>query len=187
MGNSMKIIRRLPDAPAPTKAAYKKPVLYNNSKHMRVVELPCAYNPRPAPLPKPMPKTKAKAKPKQRKDKTANVYKRQKWTEEKIQKVIDLYKSGMPYAEIGEKIHCSTHAAYMVIYKARSDGKIKGYRSRVDWTDEQEQEMIRLYKAGKSFKAIAKAIGRSTSNTHTKIQRLIDSGELEDRKYRRDT
>ena len=167
----------LPDAPAPTRAAYKKPVVGTYAPGMRVIEIPSVYHPKPAPIPKTRPKRKAKTQE----------TKRQKWTDDKVQQVIYLYQKGATLEVIAGRMKCSQAMASMVISKARSDGKIKGYRSRVDWTDEQEQEMIRLYKAGKSFKAIAKAIGRSTSNTHTKIQRLIDSGELEDRKDRRDT
>ena len=86
----MKIIRHLPCAPfPPTKAVYKKPVLYNNSKHMRVVELPCQYNPRPAPLPK-------KKKPEIRKSEA--------WTEEKEQLLIDMYNRGETYEAISKAV-----------------------------------------------------------------------------------
>ena len=42
----------LPYRGEPTKSVYKKPVVGDVSKYLRV-ELPCQYNPRPAPIPKP--------------------------------------------------------------------------------------------------------------------------------------
>ena len=52
----MKIIRHLPDAPEPTKAAYKKPVI-GEGKYIKV--LPSVYKPKPAPIPKRQPKSSA--------------------------------------------------------------------------------------------------------------------------------
>ena len=184
MSNSMQIKRRLPDAPAPTKAAYKKPVLYNNSKHMRVVELPCQYHPRPIQVSKKKP---AEQKGK-RLDRTAYIQKRQKWTDEKIQKVIDMYNSGMQFSEIGEKMHCSTHAASMVIVKARKEGRIRTRRTgKVDPNLSQEKEklLIDMYNNGASYIEIGKAIGRSSSNVHKKIHMLIANGELKERRDKR--
>ena len=89
----------LPDAPAPTKAAYKKPVIYNNSKHMRVVELPCQYKPKPAPIPQRTPKTKPKKK-------LARGYKREVhqqprfWTAEREQELAELYQEGTTIDQI---------------------------------------------------------------------------------------
>ena len=171
----------LPDAPAPTKAAYKKPVIYNNSKHMRVVELPCQYHPRPIQVPKKKPAEQKK----KRLDRTAYIQKRQKWTDEKIQKVIDLYDSGLQFSEIGEKMHCSTHMAYMIIYKARKEGKVKTFRVNLNLSQEQEKLLIDMYNSGYSYIEIGKAIGRSRSNVHKKIHQLLDHGELEERRDKR--
>lgn len=171
----------LPDAPAPTRAVYKKPVLYNNSKHMRVVKLPCQYNPRPIQVPKKKP---AEQKGK-RLDRTAYIQKRQKWTDEKIRKVIDLYNSGMQFSEIGEKMHCSTHAASMVIVKARKEGRIRTRKVDLNLSQEKEKQLICMYNNGASYVEIGKAIGRSGSNVHRKIHKLIANGELKERRDKR--
>lgn len=177
----MKIKRHLPCAPfPPTKAAYKKPVLYNNSKHMRVVELPCQYNPRPIQVPKKKPAEQGK-----RLDRTAYIQKRQKWTDEKIRKVIDLYNSGMQFSEIGKKMHCSTHAAIAVIVKARKEGKIKTRKVDINLSQEKEKQLICMYNNGATYIEIGKAIGRSRSNVHKKIHMLINSGELKERRDKR--
>lgn len=127
MSNSMKIIRHLPCAPFPaTKAAYKKPVLYNNSKHMRVVELPCQYNPRPIQVPKKKP-TIQKEK---RLDKTSRIHKRQKWTDEKIQKVIDMYNNGASYIEIGKAIGRSSSNVHKKIHMLIANGELKERRDK---------------------------------------------------------
>lgn len=181
MSNSMRIIRHLPDAPAPTKAAYQKPVIYNNSKHMRVVDLPCQYNPRPIQVPKKKP-VEQKEK---RLDRTAYIQKRQKWTDEKIQKVIDLYNAGLQFSEIGEKMHCSTHAAVAVICKARKEGMIRTRKVDLNLSQDKEKQLICMYNNGASYVEIGKAIGRSRSNVHKKIHMLIANGELKERRDKR--
>ena len=57
----------LPYRGEPTKAVYKKPVVGDVSKYLRV-ELPCQYNPRPAPITKPRKPVKKAVPPKPRKN-----------------------------------------------------------------------------------------------------------------------
>ena len=154
---------------------------YNNSKHMRVVELPCQYHPRPIQVPKKKPAEQKK----KRLDRTAYIQKRQKWTDEKIQKVIDLYDSGLQFSEIGEKMHCSTHAAVAVICKARKEGMIRTRKVDLNLSQEKEKQLICMYNNGASYVEIGKAIGRSRSNVHKKIHMLIANGELKERRDKR--
>ena len=151
----------LPDAPAPTKAAYKKPVIYNNSKHMRVVELPCQYKPKPAPIPKRTPKPKPKKK-------LARGYKREVhqqprfWTAEREQELAELYQEGTTI----DQIAIYFDKAQSVISKRIEDmidrGVIKRRRPLNAWPQEDLDLMYEMRMQGKTFGEIADRLGRVT-------------------------
>lgn len=168
----------LPDAPAPTKPAYKKPAIYYDSKKMRVVELPCAYCPKPAPIPKAEKKGRNMSRPSTRRKSD----KRGEWTEERLKKLIDLYNAGVPYEDIAQKLGCSVTVAYAGIGKMRKAGRIPEIRADKGWTPEQDAELVRLYNEGVIFVEIGARIGRSKSAVGMRVFRLKERGILNDRK-----
>ena len=171
MSNSMRIIRHLPDAPAPTKAAYKKPVIYNNSKHIRVVELPCQYKPKPAPIPKRTPKPKPKKK-------LARGYKREVhqqprfWTAEREQELAELYQEGTTI----DQIAIYFDKAQSVISKRIEDmidrGVMKRRRPLNAWPQEDLDLMYEMRMQGKTFGEIADRLGRSYKACTEQFRRI---------------
>ena len=161
----------LPDAPAPTKAAYKKPVIYNNSKHMRVVELPCQYKPKPAPIPKRTPKPKPKKK-------LARGYKREVhqqprfWTAEREQELAELYQEGTTI----DQIAIYFDKAQSVISKRIEDmidrGVIKRRRPLNAWPQEDLDLMYEMRMQGKTFGEIADRLGRSYKACTEQFRRI---------------
>ena len=117
--------------------------------------------------------------------KTAYKHPRQEWTDDKIQQVIDMYKSGVSFLEISEKMGCSEKMAYMVIYKARKDGKVDKIRNKLGWSTEQDETLIRMYNEGAVYVDISQAIGKSVSAVSMRIQKLHDAGKINHRKGRR--
>ena len=162
----------LPDAPAPTKAAYKKPVIYNNSKHMRVVELPCQYKPKPAPIPKPRPKLKTYPKP----PKTRGVGKREVhrepkfWTDDKVEKVIEMYEAGKTLQEIGNVYGKPGTSVRNLISRLSDKGLIE--RHHAEHYAEEDIERIRELKAaGKTYAEIGDIMGRTSSAVFNALKR----------------
>lgn len=117
--------------------------------------------------------------------KTAYKHPRQEWTDDKIQQVIDMYKSGVSFLEISEKMGCSEKMAYMVIYRARKDGKVDKIRNKLGWSTEQDETLIRMYNEGAVYVDISQAIGKSVSAVSMRIQKLHDAGKINHRKGRR--
>ena len=155
MGNSMKIIRRLPDAPAPTKAAYKKPVLGTYAPGMRVVEIPSVYEPKPAPIPKP--KTVRKKRTVRKKErKPRAVY----WTAEKEERLIQMYKDGAMYEEMAKVFGKSRGGISARIQKLANQGRIEFRYNAREWTAEDLTIMKEMRAEGKSFGEIADRLGR---------------------------
>ena len=162
----MKIIRRLPDAPAPTKAAYKKPVI-GEGKYIKV--LPSVYKPKPAPIPKRKPKPKKKP---------ARGYKREVhqpprfWTAEREQELAELYQEGTTI----DQIAIYFDKAQSVISKRIEDmidrGVMKRRRPLNAWPQEDLDLMYEMRMQGKTFGEIADRLGRSYKACTEQFRRI---------------
>ena len=179
MKSSMKLKRYLPKSPfPPTKATYKKPVVGDTFKHMRVVEVPSVYAPKPAPIPKPRPKLKAYPKP----PKTRGMGKREVhrepkfWTEEKVEKVIEMYEAGATLQEIGNVYGKPWGAARSLITRLADKGRIKR-RHWEHYTEEDIERMRELREAGKTYAEIGDIMGRTPSAIFNSLKRARREGE----------
>ena len=151
---------------------------FNHNRVVQVVKRFAEYGAKLAPEPKKPVKSS-------RTYKTAYKHPRQEWTDDKIQQVIDMYKSGISFLEISEKMGCSEKMAYMVIYRARKDGKVDKIRNKLGWSTEQDETLIRMYNEGAVYVDISQAIGKSVSAVSMRIQKLHDAGKINHRKGRR--
>ena len=158
MSNSIRVIRKLPDAPAPTRAAYKKPVLYNNSKHMRVVE-PCQYQKKPIRVPKKTKKCEALKKPRF-------------WTPEKYEELIRLYRDGKTYDEIGEYFGKCKSVVYGEVQKLIDEGKLEHRAPVNSWSDDDLALMRKMRLEGKTYGEIGDKVGRRAKTCHQQYRRI---------------
>ena len=156
----------LPDAPAPTKAAYKKPVI-GEGKYIKV--LPSVYKPKPAPIPKRKPKPKKKP---------ARGYKREVhqpprfWTAEREQELAELYQEGTTI----DQIAIYFDKAQSVISKRIEDmidrGVMKRRRPLNAWPQEDLDLMYEMRMQGKTFGEIADRLGRSYKACTEQFRRI---------------
>ena len=160
----------LPDAPAPTKAAYKKPVEYINSKHLRVVEVPTVYNPRPAP-PKKV-KRFVEKKPAPRKERIAPEV-RGFWTESNVKKLIEMYDAGMTYDEIGDYFGKTKSTICGKIRRLTDGGMVSNRRNNTPWTAKDLDMMKKMRNAGKTFDEIANKLGRSPQGCYEYYRKKV--------------
>ena len=155
--HSMKIKRRLPDAPAPTKAAYKKPVI-GEGKYIKV--LPSVYKPKPAPIPKRKPKPKKKL---------ARGYKREVhqksrfWTDDKIERVIEMYEAGKTLQEIGNVYGKPGTSVRNLITRLSDNGLIERHHAE-HYTDEDIERIRELKTAGSAVFNVLKRADRGKRN-----------------------
>ena len=171
MKNSIRVIRKLPDAPAPTKAAYKKPVI-GEGKYIKV--LPSVYKPKPAPIPKPRPNPAKKVK--EKKEKKPAERQPKYWTEEKNQRLIELYSSGMKINDIAGEMGISRGAVVGAVTRLANKGRLESRRSLVIWTDEDLIRMKELRDSGKTFGEIADAMGRTQKAVTEQYRRFYGKG-----------
>ena len=158
----------LPDAPAPTRARYKKPVACYDHKHIRVVELPGNY-PKPLPEP-PKPKEKlvkkAKREAKPRKKTPPKI-----WTPDKVERLTELYSQGVPYNEIAEKLGVKYGQVCGAIDRLHEKGELIFKQKQGKWTQREVNRLLDLKASGLTWHEISEKMGRpipSCSNKYLK-------------------
>ncbi len=176
-------IKRIGPEPPDIKRDYKKRPRQVDGWGKYIKVLPSEYKPKKPPIPQRMPKKKEVPK-RVCAHYTCEELPRQEWTEEKVDEVLRLYREGLPFAEIGEKMGCSKHAAYMVVYKVRKEGRTV-YRHSPQWTKAQVDKLVEMYNNNYVLAEIAEAVGKPQTTVHSKIGKLIESGRMEPRKDKR--
>ena len=171
---SMKIKRHLPDAPEPTRAVYKKPVI-GEGKYIKV--LPSVYKPKPAPIPKPRPKLKAYPKPpKSRGMGKREVHQKSRfWTDDKIEMVIEMYENGATLQEIGNRYGKPWTSVRNLISRLSDKGLIERHHAE-HYTDEDIERIRELKTAGKTYAEIGDIMGRTPSAVFNVLKRA-DGGK----------
>jgi hypothetical protein len=115
-----------------------------------------------------------------------------KWTDEQIDKAIELYWQGVDYPEIAKAVGRTEPATRRMIFlvrKARGlkERKIPGRQGANKWQPEEDEILIRLWHEGKSAKEIAESFpDRTDRGVYWRIFYLRDLGRLhiENRKRR---
>lgn len=156
---------KLPDAPEPTRAAYKKPVVYTNSNQARVVELPCIY-PKPLPVPK---QRKRKPKPKPKKEQKPRKKTPPKiWTTDKVERLTELYSQGVPYKEIAEKLGVKYGQVCGAIDRLHEKGELIFKQKQGKWTQREVNRLLDLKAAGLTWQEISEKMGRPVASCSNK-------------------
>lgn len=148
----------LPYRGEPTKAVYKKPVVGDVSKYLRV-ELPCQYNPRPAPIPKLRKKRKA-VQPKSNDRKRAVHRKPSFWTEERVSLLIDLHSQGLIYADIAVRMGTTKCAITSEVNRLVEQGILEPRNCGNQWNQDDIDRLVELRNEGKTFGEIADVLGK---------------------------
>lgn len=169
----------LPDAPEPTRAKFKKPVINYNPKYLKCVQIPSVYDP------KPVPALRSEVKQHKQYDPTAHLYGRKDWTDERKERLIQMYNAGMTFDEIGVELQCSSKMACVMANRLRKEGRIEESRFSTEWSEEQIQTLIDMYNDGKPYRMIATATGKGLSTVSRKVLKLKDKGVLHARNCRK--
>lgn len=157
------IKRKLPDAPPPTKATYKKPVI-GDGKYIKVI--PSVYNPKPAPIPKRKPKA-VKKKPKPRTPRPTF------WTEERTAKLVEMYRAGYKYDDIAKEFGKNRSGICEKIRKLLDSGVLDARVNPRGWTNEDLELMHKMRMEGKTFGEIGDKVGRSAKSCSEMYRRCF--------------
>ena len=115
-----------------------------------------------------------------------------KWTDEEIDKAMELYWQCLDYPDIAKAVGRTEPATRRMIYLVRKanglkERKIPGRQGANKWQPEEDEMLVRLWHEGKSAKEIAKSFpDRTDHGVYWRIFYLRDLGKLhiENRKRR---
>ena len=114
-----------------------------------------------------------------------------KWTDEEIDKAMELYWQSVDYPDIAKAVGRTEHATRRMIYlvrKARGlkERKIPGRPGANKWQPEEDALLIRLWHEGKSAKEIAESFpDRTDHGIYWRIFYLRDLGKLHIENWKR--
>lgn len=99
------------------------------------------------------------------------------WMEEDIQKLIELYNSGMTTELMSERLHRSIAAIAKKLEHVRAfkpDELARRKPNQKPWTAEEDSALVEHYKSGISMSAIAKAMGKTRNQIAGRVHRIRD-------------
>lgn len=158
----------LPYRGEPTKAVYKKPVVGDVSKYLRV-QLP-TVEPRQEPVRMRTVRPVKADHPKQRKPRPSI------WNEENIQILIRERSAGTPYADISKIIGISKSAIYKKAMELLDDGQIEPIQNF--WTEDEKKRLIEMYTAGATGIEMQEALNRSRGSVEHMVKKLRKEGRI---------
>lgn len=158
----------LPFRGEPTKAVYKKPVVGDVSKYLRV-QLPTVY-PRQEPVRMRTDRPVKADHPKQKRVRPSI------WNEENIQILIRERSAGTPYSEISKIIGISKSAIYKKTMELLEDGQIEPIQNF--WTEDEKKHLIEMYKAGLTGKEMQETLNRSRGSVEHMVKKLRKEGRI---------
>lgn len=153
---------KLPDAPAPTMAMYKKPVECYDHKHIRVVELPGNY-PKPLPTPPKQKKRETKREQKPRRTTPPKI-----WTPDKVERLTELYSQGVCYKDIATEFGVTYGQVAGIIDRLHNKDMLTIRQYQEKWTQDEIDELMNLKAAGHTWQEISERMGRPTASCSNK-------------------
>ncbi len=155
---------KLPPVPEMTRPTYKKPEIIKPGPGVKAIKLPCGYSPRPAPPSQSAARGRENRQPKKH-------YK--EWSEERLNRLIELHAQGKKLKEIAEDPQVSTtvEMAGAMVSKMRRAGRIPPANRKV-WTAEEDEILVDMLGQGKTHGQIALRLGRATSSVTKRTKKL---------------
>jgi len=137
---------------------------YNRNRVVQVVKRFAEYGAKLAPEP---PKKKKRAV-----SPTSSV-----WTEEMVNKLIELHRAGLSFSEIGKELGVSKNSVAPKVRVLVEAGVLKPRTEQFSWPQEDVDRMFQLRAEGKTWGEISDKLGRKITACHNKYCK-----ELEKRK-----
>ena len=99
------------------------------------------------------------------------------WTEEMVNKLIELHKAGLSFSEIGKELGVSKNSVAPKVRVLVEAGVLKPRTEQFSWPQEDVDRMFQLRAEGKTWGEISDKLGRKITACHNKYCK-----ELEKRK-----
>lgn len=160
----------LPDAPEPTRAAYKKPVMYYDPRHVKVVELPPCL-PKRYDFPKGDPERTKRIQTSRAKTTAKKKKIPRGWNDDMVIKLKRLYNEGMLLKDISIELGVKYSTMTGYIGKLQDWGELEQRPEPNMWTNEEVRRLKELREQGKTFDEIGTILSRSPNGCGNKYRK----------------
>ena len=103
------------------------------------------------------------------------------WTEDKVNKLIELHRAGLSFSEIGKELGVSKNSVSPKVRVLVEAGVLKPRTEQFSWPQEDVDRMFQLRAQGKTWGEIADKLGRKITACHNKYCK-----EMEKRKCQKE-
>ena len=134
---------------------------YNRNRVVQVVKRFAEYGAKLAPEP---PKKKKRAV-----SPTSSV-----WTEEMVNKLIELHRAGLSFSEIGKELGVSKNSVAPKVRVLVEAGVLKPRTEQFAWPQEDVDRMFQLRAEGKTWGEISDKLGRKITACHNKYCKEVE-------------
>lgn len=96
------------------------------------------------------------------------------WTEENINKLIDLHRQGLTYSEIGRELGVTKNSVTSKVQRMINFGILESRMDHILWSEEDIEMLFKLREDGKTWAEIGQFFGKSSNTCQVTFSRLLE-------------
>lgn len=96
------------------------------------------------------------------------------WTEENINKLIELHRQGLTYSEIARELGITKNSVTSKVQRLINLGVLESRMDHILWTEEDLDKMFKLRADGKTWAEIGEFFGKSSNTCQVTFSRLLE-------------
>lgn len=96
------------------------------------------------------------------------------WTEEMVNKLIELHRAGLSFSEIGKELGVSKNSVAPKVRVLVEAGVLKPRTEQFSWPQEDVDRMFQLRAEGKTWGEISDKLGRKITACHNKYSKEVE-------------
>ena len=99
------------------------------------------------------------------------------WTEENINKLIELHRQGLTYSEIARELGVTKNSVTSKVQRMIYFGILESRMDHILWSEEDIEMLFKLREDGKTWAEIGEAFGKSSNTCQVTFSRLLERGQ----------
>ena len=96
------------------------------------------------------------------------------WTEENINKLIELHRQGLTYSEIARELGITKNSVTSKVQRLINFGILESRMDHILWSEEDIEMLFKLREDGKTWAEIGEAFGKSSNTCQVTFSRLLE-------------
>lgn len=96
------------------------------------------------------------------------------WTEENINKLIELHRQGLTYSEIARELGITKNSVTSKVQRLINFGILESRMDHILWSEEDIEKLFKLREDGKTWAEIGQIFGKSSNTCQVTFSRLLE-------------